>query len=196
MKNIIRITCLLLALSSVSTFANLKLTKDIDFDGKKDKIFIDKKTSTLVCLLSSRNFARYESQPLEFLLEATDIKPAKNGFYLDVNFMRAGYSNQFRYDKKRKKLRLIGMSHYEFGNASHDGSGESSVNLLTGDYIGDWHYCDYQKEKLIKIPTIKTKMKFNKIYLEDFNDDTYFNFAERDATLYENQRAKMIQRRK
>ncbi len=184
MKNFM--ACLLLSLFSVSAFAGLTLNKDIDFDGKKDKIFIDKKTSRLVCLLSSRNFVRYESQPLESLLEAIDIKPAKNGFYLNVYFMRSGYSNQFRYDKKRKKLRLIGMSRYDLGNAANDGSGEASVNLLTGDYVGNWHYYDHKKEKLIKIPTIKTKMKFNKIYLEDFNDDTYFNFADRDTTfLYE-----------
>ncbi len=188
--------CLLLVLSSVSTFANLKLTKDIDFDGKKDKVFIDKKTSTLVCLLSSKKFARYESQPLDVFSDSFSIEKAKNGFYLDVNFMRAGYSNQFRYDKKRKKLRLIGMSHYDFGNAANDGSGESSVNLLTGDYIGNWHYYDHKQEKLIKMPTIKTKMKFNKIYLEDFNGDTYFNFADRDANLYEKQRAKMIKHKK
>ncbi len=196
MNNIIRMVCLLLALSSVSAFAGLTLNKDIDFDGKKDKVFIDKKTSTLVCLLSSKKFARYESQLLDVPLDGISIKTAKNGFYLDVGFMRAGYSNQFRYDKKRKKLRLIGMSRYELGNAANDGSGESSVNLLTGGYVGNWHYYDHKREKLIKMPTIKTKMKFNKIYLEDFNDDTYFNFADRDATLYEKQRAKMIKRRK
>ncbi len=74
------------------------------------------------------------------------------------------------------------MSRYEFGNAANDGSGKSSVNLLTGDYIGNWNYYDETKNKLVKIPTIKTKMYFPKIYLEEFNDET--NYPEKCATLY------------
>ncbi|SDG50937.1 hypothetical protein SAMN05421827_107117 [Pedobacter terrae] len=57
--------------------------------------------------------------------------------------MRSGYACQFRYRKNEKRMRLIGMSEYAFGNATHDGSGEASINLLTGDYVGDWHYFDY-----------------------------------------------------
>lgn len=55
------------------------------------------------------------------------------------------------------------MSRYEFGNATNEGSGESSVNLLTEDYIGNWNYFDHlannEEGELAKIPTIKTKMK-------------------------------------
>ena len=76
------------------------------------------------------------------------------------------------------------MSRYEFGNAANDGSGESSVNLLTGDYIGNWNYSDQETDILIKIPTIKTKMKFKNINLEDFAEETYFNYAEKCAELY------------
>jgi hypothetical protein len=79
---------------------------------------------------------------------------------------------------------LIGMNLYEFGNAANDGSGESSVNLLTDDYIGNWHYYDHEKDKLIAIPPIKTKMHFEKIYLESFSSDTYFDYATRCAELY------------
>jgi hypothetical protein len=80
------------------------------------------------------------------------------------------------------------MSRYEFGNAVQDGSGESSVNLLTGDYIGNWNYFDIVTDRLVKIPTIRKKMKFKPIILEDFSDDTYFNYAEKCAELYNRQK--------
>ena len=76
------------------------------------------------------------------------------------------------------------MSRYEFGPANNDGSGKSSVNLLTGDYIGNWNYSDLESDSLIKIPTIETKMKFKIINLEDFSDETYFNYSEKCSELY------------
>ena len=83
-------------------------------------------------------------------------------------------------------MQLIGMSRYEFGNVLNDDSGESSVNLLTGDYIGNWNFSVWENEddKLIKIPTIKTKMYFKTINLEDFSQDTYFDYAKKCAELY------------
>jgi len=37
--------------------------------------------------------------------------------------------------------------------------------------IGNWNYYDERKDKLIKMPSIKSIMKFDKIYFEDFNHD-------------------------
>lgn len=92
------------------------------------------------------------------------------------------------------------MSRYEFGNAVNDGSGESSVNLLTGNYIGDWNYFDHlannENGELIKIPTIKTKMVFRKIYLEDFNDEIPSNFTSECAQLYEKYKSVEMKKRK
>lgn len=114
--------------------------------------------------------------------------------------MRTGYSAQFRFEKKEKRIRLIGMSRYEFGNAVNDGSGESSVNLLTGDYIGDWNYFDHfannEKGELIKIPTIKTKMVFRKIYLKDFTDEIPYDFTSKCAELYEKHKIVEMKKRK
>ncbi|MFM6934204.1 MAG: hypothetical protein ACKOXP_02085, partial [Flavobacteriales bacterium] len=100
-------------------------------------------------------------------------------------FMRAGYKNQFRYNPKSKSVQLIGMSRYDYGNAVGDGSGESSVNLLTNEYIGIWSYFDLSTNKLIKIPTIKSIMHFNETNLEDFSENTYFNYADRCSELYD-----------
>jgi hypothetical protein len=136
------------------------------------------------------NYKPVVSKPIEILNETSGIAKTKNGFEFFNSWMRAGYKNQFRYNSKTKKIQLIGMSRYEFGNAVQDGSGESSVNLLTGDYIGNWNYFDIATDRLVKIPTIRKKMKFKPIILEDFSDDTYFNYAEKCAELYSRQKTK------
>ena len=180
-KNIIILT---LTIVTNFTFGQNKLVKDIDNDGKNDTIFIHVEKSTIVCKLSTLNYESISSKPIEILNEPSGIIETKNGFAFFNDWMRAGYKNQFRYNSKTKRIQLIGMSRYEFGNAANDGSGESSVNLLTGDYIGNWNYYDMEKDSLIKIPTIRTKMKFKTINLEDFSDETYFNYAEKCAELY------------
>lgn len=179
--------------------AQQKLISDIDFDGISDTIYIDENEAIIVAKISTKQFKKIKSQPLEITPQSF-IEKTKNGFEFQNNWMRAGYANQFRYEKKEKRIRLIGMSRYEFGNAANDGSGESSVNLLTNDYIGEWNYFDHlandENGELVKIPTIKTKMKFEKIYLEDFSDGSYFQFAERCSDLYYKHKEKEISRRK
>jgi len=176
-----------------------KLVKDTDFDGKKDTVYVDNTEFRIICQLSTQNFKKIKSKQIEILNEMSGIVDAKNGFAFFNDWMRAGYKNQFRYNKKTKKIQLIGMSRYEFGNAANDGSGESSVNLLTSDYIGNWNYYDFlannEEGELVKIPTIKTKMKFKEINLEDFEENTYFGFADRCSELYYQQKEKMQKKR-
>lgn len=164
----------------ISVFAQDKLVKDVDFDGKNDTVYIDQQALQIVCRLSTQNFKKLRSKAIEMSSDNTYIKSTRNGFELRNNWMRAGYSCQFRYEKAEKRIRLIGITEYAFGNAANDGSGEASANLLTGDYIGNWSYFDHlannEKGELVKIPTIKTKMKFNKIYLEEFSEESYFSY--------------------
>jgi len=175
-------------------FGQQKLVKDLDFDGVKDTVYVDAKTAEIVCRLSSAKFKKIKSKGIETSTEDASIEATKNGFEFHSNWMRAGYANQFRYNKTLKRIQLIGMSRYEFGNAASDGSGESSVNLLTGDYIGNWNYFDHlannEKGELVKIPTIKTKMFFKQTFLEDFNDSTYYNYSDKCSKLYELAKAK------
>lgn len=179
--------------------AQQKLIRDIDFDGINDTIYLDENEAVIVAKISTQQFKKIKSQPLEITPQSF-IEATKNGFEFQNNWMRAGYANQFRYEKKEKRIRLIGMSRYEFGNAANDGSGESSVNLLTNDYIGEWNYFDHlandENGELVKIPTIKTKMQFGKIYLEDFSDGSYFKFAEKCSDLYQKGKEKEITKRK
>jgi hypothetical protein len=180
------ISCLLLAFFVHSlAFSQDQLVKDLDNDTIKDTVYLDREASRLVCKLSTQNFTKIQSKAIDILNETSGVRATKSGFELYNDWMRAGYGNQFRYDVKTKKMQLIGMSRYEFGNAVNDGSGESSINLLTNDYIGNWNYFDATKEELVKIPTVKTKLALGKIYLDTFNDETYFTYAEKCAALYE-----------
>lgn len=171
---------------------NKYLYKDVDNDSIIDTVYIDSIKSAIVCKLSTYNFNKITSKPIDILNDQSGINETINGFEFFNDWMRSGYKNQFRFNQKTRKIQLIGMSRYEFGNAANDGSGESSVNLLSGDYIGDWNYFDYkannEKGELIKIPTIKAKMKFKVINLEDFSDEIYFDFAEKCSALFYKQK--------
>ncbi|WP_374172964.1 hypothetical protein [Flavobacterium tructae] len=69
-------------------------------------------------------------------------------------------------------------SRYNLGDAAQNGSGESSVNLLTNKYIGEWIRVDLKLKKRIKIPTIKRPFITNKIYLEQFSIKQPDDFVE------------------
>lgn len=158
------------------------LSADFDGDSIKDKVYLDSNTSEVVYQLSSQKFKKVSSNQFEDSGEIFFDK-TKNGFKINLNQMRASNSYQFRYEKETGKMRLIGMERYEFGPANNDGSGESSVNLLTNTYIGEWNYFDETKRKLIKIPTIKKKMFFPKIYFDDLGN-AFSTYIDKDTNYY------------
>lgn len=183
---------LIFLFTQLVVFGQNKLLKDVDHDGITDTVYVDSAKHTIVCKLSSKNYHPISSKPIGILNVMSGVVKTKNGFEFFNDWMRAGYKNQFRYNPKTKKIQLIGMSKYEFGNAVSDGSGESGVNLLTADYIGNWNYFDTDKDKVIKIPTIRAKMKFGLINLEDFEEETYFGYSKRCAELfYKHRKIKM-----
>lgn len=171
-------------------FGQEKLVKDLDFD----KV-MDANSSEIICRLSSAGFKKISSNTLETAGDVYQIKSTKNGFEYQCNWMRAGFAAQFRYDKILKKMQLIGMSRYEFGNASNDGSGESSINLLTNNYIGNWNYFDENKRKLVKMPPIKAKMPIKVSTLENFSEGIYTQYSDRCAELYNSEKKKLLSKK-
>ncbi|MFF5380073.1 hypothetical protein [Pedobacter suwonensis] len=184
---------------NLSTYAQKKLVKDIDLDGKMDTVYLDEHDHKITCRLSTQNFKKIKSKKIETAGDNTLIEPKKTGFEMNTNWMRSGYACQFRYEKNEKRIRLIGVSEYALGNATNDGSGEASINLLTGEYVGNWHYFDHlannEKGMLIKIPTIKAKMQFKKIYLEDFDEEQYHSISEKFRALVERYKNLELKRR-
>ncbi|SHE82874.1 hypothetical protein [Pedobacter caeni] len=178
-----------LFLSQMLVFGQEKLIKDLDHDGVKDTVYLSGKESIIVCRLSSQKFTKIQSQALANLDDNAGIKATKSGFELFNDWMRTGFKTQFRYNKDTKKVQLIGVSRYSYGGATHDGSGESSLNLLTHDYIGDWNYfnpaANKGSGKLVKIPTIRTKMKFKTVNLESFDLGVYDDYEAKCTKLSE-----------
>lgn len=198
---------IILLIVTSNVFAQGELVKDLDGDGIKDTIRIEyvlqndivsENHSYILCRLSSRQFEEMRSQKIfidywSFLEIRSGITSTRNGFEFFVNYTRNGEKAQFRYDKQTQKIQLIGMSRYEIGlHAEGDGKGKSSVNLLTGYYIGDWYALSPETDKLLKIPTIKVKMDFGKIYLEDFNEDVLSDYASRCSDLRYEQKVKIL----
>ena len=163
-------------LTSVIVTAQLK--KDLDYDGKLDYVDLNDDYA-IVCKLSSQNYKAVKSRVDVADGMVGNISPTKNGFSLYVSFNRGDHAMQFRYEPKEKKIRLIGMRYSYFGPANNDGSGDGSVNLLTNSYIGEWNYFSLQENQLIKLPTIKKKMTFPKIYLETFDYKYFYQFQEK-----------------
>ncbi|PIE48050.1 MAG: hypothetical protein CSA42_00615 [Gammaproteobacteria bacterium] len=166
-----------IVLASYNAYAQDEaLSKDLDFDGITDLIYL--KETKLITHLSTHDFVK-ESYDFSDAGGNMSIENAKNGFKVNIWFMRSGYSVQYRYNSNHEKFQLIGLSEEQFGNAANDGSGEASVNFLTGDYIGHWHLYDHHNEKLIALPTIKEHMNFPKpSFLGDDNEygvDYYFD---------------------
>lgn len=158
-----------------------KITADFDGDHVADQVYVDVDNLGIVYELSSQKFKKVFSEYEDS--GEISLQASKNGFKININQMRAGSSLQFRYEKETGKMRLIGMSRYEFGPANNDGSGESSVNLLTNSYIAEWNYYDNDKAELIKIPTIKKKMIFPKKYFDTMTDE-FSNYMRKDSDYY------------
>lgn len=182
---------LLFPLILIFSFSKAQVIKDLDDDGVKDSVFYDVNKGVISCKLSSRNFKPiFSRENLSDEINA-NVKETKSGFEFFVNYMRAGNASQFRYEPTVKTIQLIGMSRYEFGPATNDGSGESSVNLLTNNYIGEWNHWDEDKTELIKMPTIKTKMYFKKVSLNNYDGASQADFIDKCSTLYYKAKKKM-----
>jgi len=161
-----------------------RLVKDLDNDKIKDTVYFDFENSVIVCKLSSRKFEAMQSQPIGTPNFVMGIYETTEGFSFENRWMRGAYRSDFQYEPETEKIRLVKMSEYESGNAIGDGSGESHINLINGYFIGDWYYFTMDKGELVKIPAIKTIMPFPDIYLEDFGEDSYYEYTEKSASLY------------
>ncbi len=159
-----------LLLFSGTAFAqgNIIITADLDGDGKPDKFWIagDK----LHYQLSTQNSAPKSSKPLDIEGLNNSLKVSKNVVAVSLWAMRSGTEYKLRYDKTQGDFRVIGYDSENFGPATNDGSGKSSYNLLTGDYVANWNHFDMKQEKLIALPTIKKKSPAKKYFLATFDE--------------------------
>ncbi|WP_316735697.1 hypothetical protein [Pedobacter aquatilis] len=159
------------------------LNIDLDKDSKTDQVIFDREKAIIIVKLSTHHFKPMFSEQMEIDPVSSGVREKRGSFEFANNWMRAGYTCQFRYNAKAKKMQLIGMTRYEFGPANNDGSGESSVNLLTNNYIGNWNYWDDDENRLVAMPPIKRKMIFAPTYLSGF-DSAISKYTDLCSKLY------------
>lgn len=99
---------------------------------------------------------------------------AKNGVVrVSSTGMRAFSYYKWRYNKVAGDFQLIGFDTESFGNAANDGSGTSSLNLLTGDYVDAFNSYNQRTQRLKALPKTRKKVRVTKrIFLKDWNDST------------------------
>lgn len=166
------------------------IVKDFDGDKIRDTVRIDSDADKLYLMLSTNSFKKIASQKIRRLNFGNTLEETAKGFEFWNDFGRSGFISEFQYNAKAKKMQLIKMKrtdydidYFKYGKAVRHGSGKSSVNLLTNQYVGDFY--DVHNEALRKLPTIKETMYFPETYIDSFSDAINFEFERRCLLLYE-----------
>lgn len=168
------------------------LVVDLDLDKNADSVFYDRQSSLIICKLSTQGFLAIQSDTIKNTDPMSHISISIKGFRFTNDWMREGYHCEFAYNKELKKIQLVGIDRYAFGPANNDGSGESALNLLTGDYRGKWHYYDERREQLVKMPVLKKKIVLPATYLQNFSDGIFYEYENICRSYYEDIKAGLV----
>lgn len=145
---------------------------DFDKDGIQDLFYVMESENSTVFRASLRNgqvLLDSKSDGSIGCCSAVSIKG--NVVTCATKGMRGFTYYRWRYDGTLKNFRLIGYDTESFGNAANDGSGKSSLNLLTGAYQNAFNYVDEKKDKLVAAPKAHAMVKAPIILLTNFDND-------------------------
>ena len=183
MKHLIFITLFLSF--SFSTLAKETIVKDFDGDGKFDKITINHSTKTIDYLLSTLDYKKQSSQVFTNLSANASLEEIKNGFRFENKIDNILYTSFFKYNKKENNLLLVALKRKNTSENYSSENGESSFDTVSKEFIGKWNSLDKSTNKIVALPTLKTKAQLNSVYLNDFND-TYLNKFEEQTLVFYN----------
>ena len=149
------------------------LQQDFDNDGVMDLFAVVTKTGQetpqLMALLKD---GKTVVTGKNFALCCNGLSAKGNTVIVQSNGMRGFSFYKFRWDEKAKDFRLIGYDTESAGNAVNDGSGVTSLNLLTGDFHAALHHYDEKKDQLIPWPVIDKKIAITRsLYLTQLDDE-------------------------
>ncbi len=151
--------------------ASVSISADLDGDGKRDafRAVVRSGGEDAQLMAQLANGKTLTSGALSMCCGSISAK----GGVVDVHSkgMRGFAYYKFRWEAAAGDFRLIGYDTESFGNAANDGSGTSSLNLLTGSYEAAFNNYNEKQEKLIALPKVKRKIAVSKkIYLRSFNE--------------------------
>ena len=159
------------------------LRYDFDGDGRQD-VFCgiqpqEGADAKLMAVLKNGKAVLY-SQPLSMCCGS--ISQKKGVIDVHSKGMRGFTYYKFRWDAAAKDFRLIGYATESFGNATNDGSGKSSLNILTGAYEAAFNVWDEKRQKLVALPKVNRKITVGRrVYLKQFGEDADNWLAELNA---------------
>jgi hypothetical protein len=153
-------------------FAQSSVTFDFDNDGYLDSLTAIRTDTgcVITSYLSSLNNKAISSDIITNIGDITTVTLENKVIVIRNQFMRAESIFRFRYAANLKQLILIGYDTENYGGASHDGSGHSSYNLLTGLYKANWNRINYKKMELVAVPAIVKKFPVKIYTLQNFSD--------------------------
>lgn len=165
-----------------------KSIADIDMDGVADTLVFDSDSRQLFCLLSGRNFDTLSlgTTPEDWFL--THIEARDGGIIGYDSDMRYTLRYAWVFEKETGKFRLTEYSGDYLGDASNDGSGRMTLDLLTGEFTADWYYYDDEADSLIGLPTASVHVDNNPpVYFGDTTDFVFpgYEFYEYYREAYE-----------
>ncbi len=145
---------------------------DFDGDGKRDEFYVAEESENtdgyFIALMST--CGRIESPVVPLCCGSVDQK-GKGTLRAASKGMRGFSYWTFRWDAAAKDFRLIGYDTENFGNAMNDGSGTSSLNLLTGDFVAAFNSADVKSGELRALPKVRRKVVVSRrIYLQKFDE--------------------------
>ena len=151
--------------------AQTALSGDFDGDGKTDKMnLIENADGYKITYSLSLLNKTFSSKVITNGGDTKSLSMTKNVVVLSCQFMRGDNVFKFRYDTKLKQMKLIGYDNNQYGNAVNDGSGSSSYNLSTGQYVANWKHYDQKKGELIALPKSSKKYPIKNYTLNNFSD--------------------------
>lgn len=188
--NISFLTLFVLVLSCHLLYAQNKIGKDLDYDGVKDSVFYNKTNGVLTVKLSTLHFEVIHSKPIsKHIIKWSDgqsLKETKNGFCIEIEYLGANMMTRnnhcFVYEKESGKIRLIKMTSTRGGSGN---SVDAEVNLLTNNFGAEWVLYSRYNQTREKLPMVKTKMDFQKIYLQAYNGSAFKKFEDEISTSFE-----------
>jgi hypothetical protein len=165
---------------------NAQTVVSIDFEGDgildSAKIMNSKEGYKLLITLSTKGNKKYVSQ--EFLGgQENSLLATNNVLRMHNQFMRGENTFTYKYDQKLKQVKVIGYDNTQYGSASNDGSGSSSYNVTTGQYVANWNHWNTKTNTLDPVPKIIKKLPAKSFLFANFGDRMIDDFYNIDSKL-------------
>lgn len=172
-----------------------KTTACMDGDEIADSVYLDSEKGVVICKLSGLNFMPMRSGVLEAMrgneLKDFYVFEQENGFSVQHRTHGGAQDNlaTFQYEPQSQRMRLVQMDRgcalIADGRVSGyiDRIGHSMINMLTGEYTGEWVYYASANElhsmpQIKEIAVLPSGKYLSAMYLEDFCQGTFDTYNE------------------